>query len=301
MDSLGAMELFAKVVQEGSFSAAARSLSLTPSAISKQIGRLEDRLGARLITRTTRSFALTEEGRAFHDRAVRILAEVAEAEQAVSDLHGEPRGTLRVNAPFAFARQHMAPLLPAFLEKHPDLSIDLTCNDRFVDLVDNGVDMAIRIGELADSSLMARRLARNRRVVVGSPTYLERKGFPKTPDNLTNYNCVVYTYRALRNDWLLVGPDDVEQTVRVSGNMESNYGDTLYKAVLGDLGLALLPLWMVGQDVKSGRLVDALPGYHAPDSAVYAVYPPGRHLSPKVRRFIDYLAESLAEPECGLP
>ena len=301
MDSLSAMELFARVVQAGSFSAAARGLSLTPSAVSKQIGRLEDRLGARLITRTTRQFALTEEGRAFHERTVRILAEVAEAEQAVTDLRGEARGTLRVNAPFAFGRQHIAPLLPRFLEQHPALRIDLTFNDRFVDLVDEGVDLVIRIGELADSSLVARRLARNRRLVSGSPAYFERHGRPAEPADLAGHNCLVYTYRALRNDWIFVGPDGVEQSVRVSGNLEANNAEALHAAVLQGSGLALLPLWLIGQDLEAGRLVEALPGYHAPDSAIYAVYPPGRHLSPKVRRFIDFLAERFAEPDCGLP
>ena len=301
MDNLSAMELFARVVQEGSFSAAARSLDLTPSAISKQIGRLEDRLGARLITRTTRRFALTEEGRAFHERTVRILAEVAEAEQAVSDLRGEARGTLKVNAPFAFGRLHIAPLLPLFLERHPALRIDMTFNDRFIDLVDEGVDLVIRIGELADSSLMARRLARNRRVVCGAPDYFRRNGKPKHPAELTRHNCLVYTYRALRNDWQFIGPDGVEQSVLVSGNLEANNAEALHAGILGGLGLGLLPLWLVGHDLKAGRLVEALPGYHAPDSAIYAVYPPGRHLSPKVRLFIDFLAERFAEPECGLP
>ena len=300
MDSLSAMELIARVVQAGSFSAAARGLSLTPSAVSKQIGRLEDRLGARLITRTTRQFALTEEGRAFHERAVRILAEVAEAEQAVTDLRGEARGTLRVNAPFAFGRQHIAPLLPRFLERHPALRIDLTFNDRFVDLVEEGVDLVIRIGELADSSLVARRLARNRRLVCGAPAYFERYGRPAEPGDLAGHNCLVYTYRALRNDWNFVGPDGVERSVLVSGNLEANNAEALHAAVLQGTGLALLPLWLIGQDLEAGRLVEALPGYHAPDSAIYAVYPPGRHLSPKVRRFIDFLAERFSEPECGL-
>ena len=184
VDSLSTMEVFVRVAQEGSFSAAARSLGLTPSAVSKQISRLEDRLGARLIARTTRQLALTEEGRAFQERADRILADVAEAEQAVSQMRGEVRGTLRVNVPVAFGRLHVAPLIADFLAEHPNLSMEVIHNDRYVDLIEEGVDLAVRIGELKDSTLIARRLAPNRRVICGSPAYLERRGRPRRPADL---------------------------------------------------------------------------------------------------------------------
>jgi DNA-binding transcriptional LysR family regulator len=297
MDSLSAMELFVQVVQSGSFSAAARSLDLTPSAVSKQISRLEDRLAARLITRTTRQFNLTEEGRAYYERSTRILADVAEAEQAVSQIQGVARGLLRLNLPVAFGRRHVAPLLPAFLAGHPELTIDLTLNDRYVDLVEEGVDLAVRIGELEDSSLIARRLAPNRRVVCGAPAYFENRPRPERPAELEAHNCLVYTYRASRNDWRFHGPGGSDEVVQVAGNLEANNAEALSAALLGGLGLGLLPLWLVGDDLNSGRLVEVLKRYHAPDSAIYAVYPPGRHLSPKVRSFVDFLAARFARRE----
>lgn len=300
MSTFDAMEVFVRVVQAGGFSAAARALDMTPSAVSKQIGRLEDRLGARLFTRTTRRFALTEEGRAFHDRALGILADVAEAEQAVSDLRGELRGTLRLNVPVAFGRLHVAPLLPDFLAAHPQLRIDVTLNDRFVDLVEEGVDLVIRIGDLADSSLIARRLAANRRLVCAAPAYLAQHGAPDTPSDLAGHNCLVYTYRASRNDWHFLGPDGAQQTVHVSGNLEANSAEALHAAVRRGLGLGLLPHWLVGRDLIEGTLVEALPGFHMPDSAIFAVYPPGRHLSPKVRGFVDFLADRYARPDAWL-
>ncbi len=294
MDSVSAMEIFVRVVQAGSFSAAARDLDLTPSAVSKQISRLEDRLGARLMNRTTRQLSLTEVGAAFHERANRILADVAEAERAVADLHGAPRGTLKLNLPQSFGRRYVVPMIPDFMAANPELRIDVTLNDRFVDLIDEGVDLAVRIGELSDSSLIARRLAPNRRIVCGAPAYFEKHGKPARPAELVGHNCLVYTYRASRNDWRLICPDGSDEVVTVSGNLEANEAEALYSFMLDGLGLCLLPLWLVGPDLEAGRLKQACPGYHAPDSAISAVYPPGRHLSPKVRAFVDFLVERFA-------
>ncbi len=294
MDSVSAMEIFVRVVQAGSFSAAARDLDLTPSAVSKQISRLEDRLGARLMNRTTRQLSLTEVGAAFHERANRILADVAEAERAVADLHGAPRGTLKLNLPQSFGRRYVIPIIPDFLAANPELRIDVTLNDRFVDLIDEGVDLAVRIGELSDSSLIARRLAPNRRIVCGAPAYFEKNGKPAHPAELVGHNCLVYTYRASRNDWRLICPDGGDEVVTVAGNLEANEAEALYSFMLDGIGLCLLPLWLVGPDLEAGRLEQACPGYHAPDSAISAVYPPGRHLSPKVRAFVDFLVERFA-------
>lgn len=297
MDSLAEMEAFVRVVHAGSFSAAARASGLTPSAVSKQISRLEARLGARLFNRTTRRLGLTEVGAAFHERAQRILSEVEEAERAVSHASAAPRGTLRLNVPVVFGRLHVAPLLPEFLGLYPEVRIDITFNDRFVDLLEEGVDVAIRIGDLGDSSLIARRLAPNRRVVCGAPAYFERNGYPEHPADLSRHNCLVYTYLASRNDWRFVCANkprsEAQDVVQVSGNFEANNAEAIHGALRSGLGLGLLPLWLVGEDLRAGRLVQALPGYHAVDSAVYAVYPPGRHLSPKVRCFIDFLAARL--------
>lgn len=286
------MSVFVRVAQEGSFSAAARRLDLTPSAVSKQIGRLEERLGARLFNRTTRQISLTDVGQAFFARADRILGDLAEAERAVTDMAGNPRGLLRVSAPVAFGRMHLAPRLPHFLAANDEVQIDLTLNDRFADLVEEGFDLALRIGELADSSLIARKLAPNRRIVVAASRYLDAHGRPERPPDLLDHNCLSYTYRAQRHDWEFHGPQGREQ-VRVSGNLEANDAGALREAVLAGLGVALLPLWLVGEDIRDGRLEVVLPDYPAPDSAIYAVYAPGRFLSPKVRRFVDFLVEEV--------
>ena len=286
------MSVFVRVAQEGSFSAAARRLDLTPSAVSKQIGRLEERLGARLFNRTTRQISLTDVGQAFFARADRILGDLAEAERAVTDMAGNPRGLLRVSVPVAFGRMHLAPRLPTFLAANDEVQIDLTLNDRFADLVEEGFDLALRIGELADSSLIARKLAPNRRIAVAAESYLEAHGRPQRPPDLVDHNCLPYTYRAQRHDWEFHGPQGREQ-VRVSGNLEANDAGALREALLAGLGVALLPLWLVGEDIRDGRLEVVLPDYPAPDSAIYAVYAPGRFLSPKVRRFVDFLVEEV--------
>lgn len=290
---LAGLEVFDRVVQLGSFSAAARALGLTPSAVSKQIGRLEDRLGVRLFARTTRHLKPTEVGRALAERAGRILADLAEAEQAVSDLRAVPRGLLRVSLPIAYGRLKIVPLIPAFLVRYPEVRIEFEFNDRMVDLVADGFDLAIRIGELADSSLIAKHLAPNRRLVCGAPSYFARHAAPKTLGDLEAHNCLVYTYRASRNDWTFTGPDGKTMTQRVSGRFESNHAEANLALVLEGFGVALLPLWLVGDHLARGELVEVLAGYHAADSAIQAIYPPGRHLSPKVRAFLDFLTERL--------
>ncbi len=288
------MAVFVRVAQEGSFSAAARYMDLTPSAVSKQIGRLEERLGARLFNRTTRQISLTDVGQAFFARADRILGDLAEAERAVTDMAGNPRGLLRISTPVAFGRMHLAHRLPRFLAANPEVQIDLALNDRFADLVEEGFDLALRIGELADSSLIARKLAPNRRIAVAASSYLEANGRPERPADLLDHNCLTYTYRAQRHDWEFHGPNGREQ-VRVDGNLEANDAGALREALLAGLGIALLPLWLIGEDVRDGRLEVVMPDYPAPDSAIYAVYAPGRFLSPKVRRFVDFLVEEVTE------
>jgi len=295
MQSFESLEIFVRVVEKGSFSAAARALDLTPSAVSKQINRLENGLGARLFNRTTRSLRLTEVGTAFHERVRRILGDLAEAEEAVANLGGEARGLLRLNVPNAFALHHIAPLIPAYLAAHPQVRVDMLLNDRYVDMIEEGYDVSIRVGELADSSLIARKLAENRRVACAAPAYLANCGPLREPSDLTAHNCLVYTYRASRNDWRFIGPDGEEQVVRVSGNLETNSAEALKSGVLDGLGIGLLPLWLVGEDLRDGRLVEIMPDFHTPDSAIYALYAPGRHLSPKVRSFVDFLAEQFRD------
>ena len=293
MDRLGAMELFVHVAQSGSLSAAARQMGMTPSAASKQVAKLEDRLGVRLLNRTTRRLALTEEGRAYLERARRLLDDLAETEQAVADLGGGARGTLRLDLPTAFGRLFVSPLIPSFLAANPEVRIDVSFNDRFVDLVGEGIDLAVRIGELVDSSLIARRLFANRRVVCATPDYFARHGRPAVPRDLVGHNCIVYTYRATRYEWRFRGPGGREQLVRVAGNYEANNAEAISDALVAGQGVGLQPLWLVGRDLASGRLEEVLTDYHAPDSSGHIVYPPGRHLSAKVRRFIDHLVAGL--------
>jgi DNA-binding transcriptional LysR family regulator len=289
VDNLTGMAIFARVVEARSFTAAAAALDLSKSAVSKQVARLEDRLGARLLNRTTRRLSLTEVGAAFYERCARILAEVEDAELAVGRLQDAPRGTLRINAPMSFGQLHLAPAVADFLNGHPGLAIDLTLNDRIVDLVEEGYDVAIRISRLADSSLIARRLVPSRRVVCGSPAYFERHGVPRHPADLRRHNCLLYSYLPSAEEWRFIGPDG-PAAVRVSGTLRANNGDALEAAMLTGLGVALQPTFIAGRDLQAGRLVAVMPDYVDESASVYAVYPHSRHLSAKVRAFIDFLA-----------
>jgi DNA-binding transcriptional LysR family regulator len=284
-----------RTVREGSFSAAARALELTPSAVSKQIGRLEDRLTVRLFNRTTRRLSLTEEGAAFYERAGRILADLEDAAEAVSSLKTVPRGRLRVTMPTAFGVIHLLPALPDFLARHPEMTLEIDLNDRFVNMIEEGFDLALRIGDMEDSSLIGRRLAANRRVLAAAPGYLAGRAALERPEDLAAHNCLIYTYRPQRHDWHLVDAAGQERVVTVTGNLETNNPMMLRAAALSGLGITLLPLWIIGPDIKAGRLRHVLPDYQWPDSAIHAVYPPGRHLSAKVRSFVDFLVEQFAE------
>jgi DNA-binding transcriptional LysR family regulator len=291
MDKPGEMAAFVRVVEEGGFSAAGRTLGLTPSAVSKLIGRLEDRLGARLLHRTTRRINLTHEGVAFYQRSVRILREIKEAEDAITQLHVAPRGTLRVNAAVAFATYQIVPLMPEFLERYPEVHLELTVTDRVVDLIEEGVDVAIRTGALIDSSLISRQLAEDHRLICGAPAYLDRHGVPQTPDDLADHNCLAWIgNQGGLNDWPFDGPDG-PYTVTVSGNAEVNSGETLYEMTLAGLGLARMAEFRVGADIAAGRLVPLLLDHHrAVPLPIHVVYPHRRHLLPKVRTFVDFLA-----------
>ena len=290
MDQLNDMATFASVVSEGSFSRAAQSLGLSKATISKRISRLEDRLGARLLNRTTRRLSLTEVGSAFHEHCSRLVAEAEEAEQTVTALTANPRGTLRVNVPMSFGRLHIARAIPQFLAQFPDLKVDITLDDAFVDLVHGGYDLAIRIADLPDSSLVARRLAPSRRVVCGSPGYLRRRGVPQTPDDLRNHECLSYRYLATTGSW----PFKKGQrtwSIPVNGSLSANNGDVLLAAAVAGTGLVLVPTFMVEQQLRSGALRPVLAPYAESDFGIYAVYPHRRHVSAKVRAFVDYFAE----------
>ncbi len=284
------MRVFVKVAEAGSLSGAARLLGLTPSAISRQISALEDQLGAQLFNRTTRKIALTDVGRGYLERCRRILADVEEASEAVTSLNATPRGPLRVNMPAVFGRLHIAPALGAFMRQYPDITLDVEMTDQFIDPMAEAVDVLVRIAELKDSSLIARKLASSRRAIVASPAYWSERGVPKEPRDLMQHDCLLYSYLAAGEHWRLTGADGVEQAVHVSGRMRVNNVSTIRYAALDGLGVAMMPTWFVGEDLRVGRLQAVLNDYAAPAPPIYAMYPPSRHLSPKVRAFVDFLS-----------
>jgi DNA-binding transcriptional LysR family regulator len=290
MDKLTSMAVFAHVVEANSFTAAAAQLGMSRSAVSKAIAGLEDRLGARLLNRTTRRLALTEVGQAFYERCARIVAEAEDAELAVSTLQTAPRGTLRLNAPVSFGSLHLAPVLPDFLLRHPEVRVDITLTDRVVDLIDEGYDLAVRIGTLRDSSLIARRLADTRLLVCAAPAYWDRRGRPDAPQALSTHSCLTYAYQHNPNEWPFVGPDG-RITVRVAGPMHANNGDLTIAAARAGLGVTVAPSFLCGPDLAAGRLEAVLTDWTPPPYGIHAVYPHARHLSAKVRAFVDFLVE----------
>ncbi|MBM21120.1 MAG: LysR family transcriptional regulator [Stappia sp.] len=289
MSSFTDMEIFARVVGAGSMSAAGREMGLSPAVVSKRLRRLEDRLGTRLLQRTTRQLALTEAGQGYYERVVAILASVEEAEAFVSRRSAVARGTLKVSAPTSFGRMHIAPHLSSFLEAHPELACNLDLTDALVDIVGEGYDLAIRIAELEDSSLVARRLAPVHRVLCAAPSYLERAGAPGSIADLeTNHVCLSTTQQEV---WRLEGPDGV-RLVRTGGPIRTNSSEVVREAVLSGLGIALRSTWDVGPELRAGKLALVLPDYRASkDVGLFAVYPSRRFLPAKVRVLIDFLAD----------
>lgn len=290
MARLDEMEVFAEVVESEGFSAAARRLGISKSAVSKQIGRLEDRLGVRLLNRTTRRLSLTEAGNTFYAACRRVLDEAETAEQAVSDLAAAPRGLLKLNAPMSFGFLHLSSAIPAFHARYPQITVEAAMNDRFVDLVEEGYDIALRIGDLRDSSLIARRLAPSRAALCASPDYLERRGRPERPEDLASHDCLLYANTENPREWTVTGPGG-RQSVAVEGPLIANNGDVLCGAALGGMGITRLPTFIVGPHLRDGRLEVVLPGFPLPDQGIHAVYPHNRNLSVKVRVFVDFLAQ----------
>jgi DNA-binding transcriptional LysR family regulator len=288
MDRVTSLSVFVKVVEGSSFAAAARHFGLSPAMVSKHIVSLEERLGARLLNRTTRQVSPTEIGREFYERSTRILADLDEAEQAASALQATPKGLLRLNGPLSFGIRHLAPAIIDYLAACPEAAIDVTLSDRVVDLVDEGFDLAIRIARLADSSLIARRITPCRIVACAAPAYLKKHGAPRRPADLTAHNCLGYSYAALRNEWRFTGPDGAE-SVRIAGRLNANNGDVLRLAALRGEGIVIQPTFLIGDDLASGELVSILPGFVPDELVIQAVYPHSRHLSVKVRSFIDFL------------
>ncbi|MBB5274706.1 DNA-binding transcriptional LysR family regulator [Rhizobium rosettiformans] len=288
MTNLGDLEVFVRVIAAGSMSTAARDLGLSPAVVSKRIKRLEDKLGTRLLQRTTRQISLTEAGQGFHERVLTVLGGLEEAEAFASGRSSEVNGTLKISASTSFGRMHVAPHLKPFMEAHPDLAIHLVLSDEFTDIVGGGFDLAIRIAELNDSSLVARRLAPVRRVLCAAPDYLAAHGMPETLEDLKKHRCLP----AHNHDsWRLEGPSG-PVALRPEGMLITNSSEVIREAVIAGLGIALRSTWDVGAELKSGKLVQVLPQYESSRNvALSAVYPSRQFLPAKVRLFIDYLAE----------
>ncbi len=291
MDRLSAIEAFIRVAETGSFSAAAVKLRSSKSAVSRLIGALETELGARLFHRTTRSLTLTEVGRGYLERTTRIVADLDEANRAVTRLQAAPRGLLRVAAPMSFGFLHLAGALPDFLALYPEVSVDVAMSDRFVDLVEEGFDVAVRIGEMQDTSLIARKLAPVRIAICASPDYLAAHGVPQKPADLAHHECIANSNLASSREWRFVDERGKKTSVSVRGRMNINNGDALRVAALKGLGIIALPTFIVGSDIHSGALVSLLEKYVPQNATINAVYPHARHLSPKVRAFVDFLAQ----------
>jgi DNA-binding transcriptional LysR family regulator len=289
VDRFVGMAVFGKVVDSASFAAAARHFGMSPAMVSKHVQTLEDRLGARLLNRTTRRVSATEAGQDYYERAVRILAEMEDAEAAAGDMQTSPRGQLRVTAPVSFGSHMLAPAVADYLIKYPDVSIDLSLDDPYVDLVEKRFDLGIRFGHLANSSLIARKLYALETYLCAAPAYLEKFGAPHQPADLAEHRCLVYTHAAPQNVWSFVDRHGKEETVHISGRFQANSGDVLLPPALRGCGLILAPDYLVAEHLKAGRLVRIMPDYRTQETPVYAVYP-GRNLSAKTRTFVDFLA-----------
>ncbi|WP_185803406.1 LysR family transcriptional regulator [Pontivivens nitratireducens] len=290
MDRLAEMEAFIAVVDQGGFTDAARKLNISKSAISKHVSSLEARLGARLLNRTTRRVSPTEIGLAYYDKAGRVLSEAGDADAMVSAMQSEPRGELRLSVPVGFGTTHVSEAVAAFLLQYPDVSIHMTMDDRFVELVAEGFDLAIRIGNMPDSSLRARKLGAATGLLVASPEYLARRGTPQTIDELAAHDLLHYSNLSTGNFWRLVSETGVEKQVRAGGKLTVNNGESLLRAVEAGLGISSVPTFIIRDSIAQGRTVEILPNVRKPQLGIYAVYPPGRFPQPKLRAFVEFMA-----------
>jgi DNA-binding transcriptional LysR family regulator len=291
MDRFQEMKVFAAVVDAGSFVGAAAAIEMSKPAVSRYVQELEARLGVRLLQRTTRRLSLTEEGAVFHARCKELLANVEEAEAEITSRAGEASGLLKVNAPVSFGIIHLAPLWAEFMARHPGVTLDITLSDRVVDLVEEGFDVAVRIARLPNSSLVSRQIAVTRMMVCASPAYLKQHGTPKRPEDLSTHTVLAYSLLSAGDHWEFDGPEG-RVSVKVTPKLHTNSGDTCRAVALQHRGIIFQPSFLVGDDLRSGALVQLLPQYLSTTLGVYAVYPTRKHLAPKVRLLIDFLIES---------
>ena len=291
------LSLFVRVAELGSLSAAGRDLRLSPAVVSSRIQRLESQLGLRLLNRTTRQVNVTPDGETFYEHCLEILKTVEAAQDAVSARRNRPAGFLKVSAPMAFARLHVAPHIPVFLERFPEIQFQLIASDRFTSFIDEKVDLAIRVAELKDSSFIVRRLAKNKRVLCASPAYISEHPALTEPGDLSRHNCLLLRFPGSQQfEWQLQMPDGDIVTPNLSGNMESDNGEILTEWCLQGHGIALKSTWEVGPYLKDRRLVAVLPDYQPLAHTIHTLYPHARFLPPRVRAFIDYMVETIGDP-----
>ena len=296
MDTLEAMRVFVAVAERNGFSAAAEALELSTASVTRMIAALERRLHTRLLNRTTRRVSLTSAGATYYQRCVQLLADLDDIESAIGAQALRPSGLLRINAPVSYGIARLGPLLADFNARHPQVSLELSLSDRVVDMVEEGFDVALRITRQPSPNLIARQLAAVRMVLCAAPAYLAKAGTPRLPADLAGHQCLGYSYWASGDEWPLHGADG-ENHVRISGCLRANNGDVLREAALAGMGIILQPHFLLEADLASGRLQRLLPGYEAPPIGLYAVYTSRSHLAPKVRSFIDYMVQALAQPE----
>jgi DNA-binding transcriptional LysR family regulator len=295
VDKLKQIESFVAVAQRGSLTAAAQAEGVAPAVVSRRLDGLEARLGVKLLARTTRRVSLTHEGSAFLEDCVRLLADFASAEASVSAGGVKASGHLRITAPAGFGRRHVAPLVPAFLAEHPDVSLSLNLSDRVVDIVNEGVDCAVRVGDLPDSSLVSVRLADNRRLCVAAPSYLRRAGTPQVPADLARHACLILSSEASQTRGWAFTVDGETLHLRLAGRLDCTDGQVLHDWCLAGLGIAWRSTWEVRDDLQAGRLVSVLDDFAAPPNGIYAVFPHARHLALRVRLWIDFLKHSYGD------
>jgi len=295
MDRLTEMEAFATVVDQGGFTDAARKMGISKSAVSKHVSSLETRLGARLLNRTTRRVSPTEIGLAYYDRARRVLNDAGEADALVSSMQSAPTGLLRISVATDFGVNHMSPILGDFLVDYPDITVNMVLNNRFVELISEGFDLAIRIGEMEDSSLRARKLTETTKRLIAAPGYFEQFGRPEKIDDLNNHKLLHYSNQSAGNVWKLTAPSGEKRQVRTQGWLTVNDGQSLLNACVSGLGIAYLPSFLYADALRQGLVEEAMPELPKETQGIYAVYPPGRYTQPKVRTFIDFLVDTFKE------
>ena len=295
MDRLTEMEAFATVVDQGGFTDAAKKMGISKSAVSKHVSSLEARLGARLLNRTTRRVSPTEIGLAYYDRARRVLNDAGEADALVTAMQSAPSGMLRVSVATDFGVNHLSPVLGEFLHSYPDITVNMVLNNRYVELISEGFDLAIRVGELEDSSLRARKLCEPHKRMLAAPAYFDQYGQPQKIDDLNEHKLLHYSNQASGNVWKVTAPSGEKRQVRTAGSLTVNDGQSLRNAASGGLGIAYLPSFLFAEPMRHGQLVDAIPELPMEVQGIYAIYPPGRYTQPKVRAFIDFLVDQFRD------